>query len=73
MLDFCKKVLLKVSFDEILFRKELLKATYWLNDKEDVGLLKAWYLASFGHVYRDIILEVFEQIPLEKVPVEEVS
>ena len=70
MLDFCKKVLLKVSFDEKLFRKELLKATNWLKSEKDVGLLKTWCLANFGHVYHDVILEVFEQVPLEQVPVE---
>ena len=66
MLDFCKKVLLKVSFDKKLFRKELLKAIVWLKG-DDVVLLRVWCLATFGHIYRDVILEVFEQLPLEQV------
>jgi len=66
MLDFCKKVLLKVSFDKKLFRKELLKAIAWLKG-DDVVLLRVWCLATFGHIYRDIILEVFEQLPFEQV------
>ena len=34
MLKLCKSVLEKVSFDPQLFRKELMKATKWLNKKE---------------------------------------
>jgi hypothetical protein len=43
MLKFCKSVLEKVSFDPQLFRKELMKATRWLNKKE-LSKLKVWAL-----------------------------
>ena len=56
-----RKVLTRVSFDRVLFKKELLKAKRWLKPKESL-MLKAWCLATFGHVYRDVIAEVFESI-----------
>ncbi len=61
MLELCKKVLTKVSFDRNLFKKELLKSKNWLKPKELIAL-KAWCLTTFGHDYREIILEVFESI-----------
>lgn len=61
MYELSKKVLTRVSFDRNLFRKELLKAIKWLKPKESL-MLKAWCLATFGHVYKDVILEVFESI-----------
>ena len=66
MLDFCKNVLLKVSFSKWLFRKELTKATRWLNQKERL-MLKAWCLSTFGAHYKDTILEVFRQIPVDQL------
>ena len=60
MLDLSKQVLQKVSFDRRLFSKELVKAARWAG-KQDRLLLKAWCLATFGHVYKDVILEVFEK------------
>jgi len=58
MLEFCKKVLTNVSFDRILFRKELKKAVKWLN-REELGQLRQWCQNKFGHVYGDIIAESF--------------
>lgn len=60
MLDFSKKILKKVSFDQTLFKKELEKSIRWLNNKEIVTL-KIWALTSFAQ-YKDIIIEVFDQI-----------
>lgn len=59
MYEMSKKVLSRVSFDRRLFRKELLKFRRWLKPKESL-MLKAWCLATFGHMHRDIIMEVFE-------------
>jgi hypothetical protein len=59
MYEMSKKVLSRVSFDRRLFRKELLKFKQWLKPKESL-MLKAWCLATFGHMHRDIIIEVFE-------------
>jgi hypothetical protein len=59
MLELSKKILYKVSFDKKLFRKELVKAVKWIN-KDEIVLLRAWCITSFGHLYSDVILEVFE-------------
>ncbi len=61
MYEMSKKVLTRVSFDRVLFKKELLKSKKWLKPKESL-MLKAWCLATFGHIYQDVIIEVFETI-----------
>jgi hypothetical protein len=58
MLEFSKNVLEKVSFDRNLFYKELVKAARWVKPDEKL-LLKAWCIATFGHVYGDVIRDVF--------------
>ena len=60
MLEFCKKILSKVSFDKNLFRKELSKSIRWLNKKE-VLTLKIWALTTFSQ-HKNIILKVFDQV-----------
>ena len=59
MLELSQQVLQKVSFDPRLFRKELVKAAGWVGARDQL-LLKAWCLATFGHMYKDVILEVFQ-------------
>lgn len=59
MLELSKNILQKVSFDPKLFRKELRKALNWLKPNERI-LLKTWCLATFGAIYHEVILEVFE-------------
>ena len=58
MFEYTKRILLKVSFDQNLFRKELYKAINWLKSDEQ-HLLKLWCLATFGRHYYDIVVEVF--------------
>ena len=60
MLEFTKKILKKVSFDKILFRKELAKSMRWLN-RQEVLTLKIWALTTFSQ-YKNTILEVFDQM-----------
>jgi hypothetical protein len=60
MLELSKQILLKVSFDRKLFKKELLKALKWITPDEKT-ILKMWCIASFGELYRDVITEVYEQ------------
>ena len=60
MLEFSKNILRKVSFDKILFKKELVKNIKWL-EKKEVTILKFWCLASFNE-YENLIKEVFDQI-----------
>ncbi|MBK9147467.1 MAG: hypothetical protein IPM12_06565 [Flavobacteriales bacterium] len=59
MMEFSKQVLQKVSFDPRLFRKELIKARKWVGQSDQL-VLKAWCLATFGHLYKDVIVEVFK-------------
>ncbi|MBL7980242.1 MAG: hypothetical protein JNL52_00395 [Flavobacteriales bacterium] len=59
MMELSKQVLQKVSFDRRLFTKELIKARHWLGQRDQL-VLKAWCLATFGHVYKDVIIEVFQ-------------
>ena len=58
MLDLCKEVLQKVSFDRYLFKKELFKAIKWVA-KDELLILKAWCFATFGHQYDDVLAEAF--------------
>ena len=59
MLELSKQILQKVSFDRILFKKELKKAFHWIKPSERLDL-KVWCLITFGVAYKDLILEVFE-------------
>ena len=58
MLEFCKTVLVKVSFDKALFAKELKKSVRWLKRSEIIKL-KDWCLNRYGTVYGDLILATF--------------
>lgn len=60
MLELSKQILLKVSFDRKLFKKELRKALKWIKPDEKT-ILRLWCIASFGEMYRDVITEVYEQ------------
>lgn len=61
MLELSKQILKKVSFDKVLFRKELTKAVLWLKAEEKM-LLKIWCLSTFGHLYKDVIQEVYTNL-----------
>jgi hypothetical protein len=61
MLEYCKTVLQKVSFSPALFKKELNKSQKWLQ-KEEIYLLQAWCVLTFGDIYMDIIRESFRGI-----------
>lgn len=58
MLNFCKTILKKVSFDKYLFKKELRKSILMLQKKELMAF-KIWCLSCFGN-HRELIIEVFE-------------
>ena len=61
MFELSKNILEKVSFDQSLFRKELTKSMKWLQPHEKT-LLKVWCLATFGHRYREVIMEVYKNV-----------
>lgn len=46
MLEYCKTVLKKVSFDSLLFEKELTKSFKWLNESEKQDFL-IWCIQNF--------------------------
>ncbi len=54
MLEYVKTILRKVSFDRVLFEKELLKAIKSLVS-EEIKLLKEWCYNKFGHLYPNIL------------------
>ena len=58
MLDFCKTVLIRVSFDRRLFAKELKKSFKWLS-REDAETLRQWALAQYHHKYAKLIASTF--------------
>jgi hypothetical protein len=61
MLEMSKTILQRVSFDPNLFQKELTKALKWLRYDEKL-LLKVWCLSTFGHVYKELILDAFRTL-----------
>ncbi len=61
MFELSKNILEKVRFDQALFRKELTKAMKWLKPDEKT-LLKVWALTTFGHMYKDVIVEVYRNV-----------
>lgn len=58
MLELCKRVLSKVSFDRQLFAKELRKSVQRLGTDE-LRALRDWCLGRYGHCYSDLIEETF--------------
>jgi len=61
MFEYTKMILQKVSFNKELFAKELKKSFRWLK-KEEVTALQAWCIITFGHLYGDVISDVFSSI-----------
>ena len=55
MLDLCKVILVKVSFDRYLFQKELKKAIKWIKNPQELQQLKEWCLREYGNRYSSII------------------
>ncbi len=47
-LQYCKKILEKVSFNNVLLRKEYVKALKMLSG-EEAGSLDVWYQKKFGN------------------------
>ena len=61
MLEMSKTVLERVSFDRNLFKKELLKTKKWLK-KDELTILKAWCITTFGASHLDLIIDVFGSV-----------
>jgi len=63
MLEYCKTILSKVSFDKVLFEKELIKAIRKLVDKE-LKALKKWCYKKFSRLYSPILDKHFQGITI---------
>ncbi len=59
MVELSKKILIKVSFDQYLFQKELKKSVRWIKDSEELRSFKEWCVIEFGHLYPTVIKSVF--------------
>lgn len=66
MLEFTKKILRGVSFDPLLFQKELNKALKWITDAEEVRKFQEWCITEFGAKYPVIIKKAFAQATTAK-------
>lgn len=62
MLEMTKKILSNVSFDRILFQKELQKGLTWISDTEELRRFKMWCIVEFGAKYPTIISRAFERV-----------
>ena len=60
MLELCKEILTKVSFDKVLFQKELSKALIWIKSEEVEGF-KSWCVKSFGKKYPKVLQLAFKK------------
>ncbi|MBF9239137.1 hypothetical protein I2I05_17165 [Hymenobacter sp. BT683] len=58
MLDYVKMILLKVSFNQALFEKELRKSLKMLMPAE-VPDFRVWCYQQFARVYRLVLQRVF--------------
>ena len=61
MLEFCKTVLKRVSFDRQLFARELTKSFSWLPHDEALAL-KSWALATYSNKYAQLIVTTFASV-----------
>lgn len=57
MIDYCKTVLEKVSFEPILFEKELIKSLKWLNQTEKDEFIK-WCSINFKNKMDSLNIKV---------------
>ncbi len=60
MFELTKKILVRVSFDPLLFQKELTKAIRWMSNSEEVFRLREWCIKEFGTVYPSIVYTAFK-------------
>lgn len=61
MLELTKNILLRVSFDPLLFQKELNKGLRWIKSSDEVQVLKEWCIKEFGTIYPSIVYRTFSQ------------
>lgn len=63
MLEYVKLILSKVSFDKILFEKELIKSLKTLK-KDELLQLQQWCYEKFTDIHLHIVTKVFQPLDL---------
>ena len=63
MLDYVKMILTKVSFNKVLFEKELRKSLKMLLPAE-VPDFRSWCYRQFARLYRRVLKRVFAELSL---------
>lgn len=66
MLDYVKMILLKVSFNKVLFEKELRKSLKMLVPNE-VPDFRNWCYQQFARLYRKVLKRVFSSFELTSI------
>jgi len=66
MLDYVKMILLKVSFNKVLFEKELRKSLKMLVPDE-VPDFRNWCYQQFARLYRKVLKRVFSSFELTTI------
>ena len=66
MLKMYKEILTKVSFDRLLFKKELFKALKWVGTPIELYQFRMWCIQEFGRKHPEVLKEVFQQIDSKK-------
>lgn len=61
MLEYVKTVLVKVSFDKVLFEKELRKSLNLILSTE-IKEFKAWCYSTFSSSYEPVLNKCFIQL-----------
>lgn len=61
MIEYVKIILLKVSFDRMLFEKELIKGLRMVRN-EDLLELKYWCYEEFSEVHPVALIRVFAEV-----------
>lgn len=63
VLEYVKMILEKVSFDKVLFEKELKKGLKQLASSE-INALKEWCYVKFGNIYHKVLNKIFRKISI---------
>ena len=66
MLDYVKMILLKVSFNKVLFEKELRKSLKMLVPNE-VPDFRNWCYQQFARLYRKVLKRAFSSFELTTI------
>lgn len=60
MVELVKTILIKVSFDKLLFQRELRKGLEWI-DKKDRKEFEEWCYARFRDQHKDVLDILFKK------------